>query len=238
MTNYKCEDLSLCENFQAAICLHCNHRLCVRHIIEHDQIVFGDVQKLSDLSEINFQQIKNKSDKSRIIYNDVLSLFGEWRIQQLEKIEQIYENELLLIENEGAALEDFHEDLLKQLEHGARQPLERAQRQQNINTEILNHIRETIDKIQKECVDLKWEFPAPSPDNTEFYPSDFPPIPIQIHTPTAYIIHNKQEQNISSSSLDRSKKVRFPFEIYLCFTFKVIRMRHLNPHQQLQKSNL
>jgi len=184
MTNYKCEDLSLCENFQAAICLHCNHRLCVRHIIEHDQIVFGDVQKLSDLTEITFKQIKDRSDKSRIIYNDVLSSFGKWRTQQLEKLEQIYENELLLIENEGEALKDFHGELFEQLEHNARQPLERAQRQQSINTEILNHIRQTIDKIQKECVDLKWEFPAPSPDNTEFYPSDFPPIPFSIQMPT------------------------------------------------------
>ncbi len=108
MTNYKCEDLSLCENFQAAICLHCNHRLCVQHIIEHDKIVFGDVKKISDLAEITFQQIKDKSDKSRITYNDLLSSFGEWRTQQLEKLEQIYENELLLIKNEGEALEDFH----------------------------------------------------------------------------------------------------------------------------------
>jgi hypothetical protein len=184
MTNYKCEDLSLCENFQAAICLHCNHRLCVQHIIEHDKIVFNDVKKFSDLTEITLQQIKDKSEKSRIICDDLLPMFDEWRIQQLEKLEQIYGNELLLIENEGEALEDYHRDLLKQLEHDARQPLERIQRQQNANIEVLNHIRQVIEKIRKESTQLKWEFPTPSPINAEYSPSDFTPILISMQMPT------------------------------------------------------
>jgi len=184
MTNFKCEDLSLCENFQAAICLHCNQRLCVRHIIEHDQIVFDDVKHVLNLTENAFQEIKDQFEKSRIVCDNFLPSVDDWRKQNLEKIEQIYENELLLIKNEGEALEEYHRDLLEQIERDTRQPLERVLKQKNVNTETLNHIRQTIKNIREECTDLKWEFPVPSPINAEYSLSNCLPLPVLVQTST------------------------------------------------------
>jgi len=178
MTDYKCEETSSsCTNFQSAICLHCNRRLCVSHIIEHDQNVFrDDVKKLSNSVEVIIQQIKDKSEKSRIAYDNSLPSFNEWQEQQLEKIQQIYQHELQLIEFQEKTLENFHRYLLEQLERGARLPLERMQRQESFNADILHHIRQIIDKIRKECINSKWKFPkTPSPINTD---SSFPSISI------------------------------------------------------------
>ncbi len=178
MTDYKCEETSSsCTNFQSAICLHCNRRLCVSHIIEHDQNAFrDDVKKLSNLVEVIIQQIKDKSEKIRIAYDNSLPSLDEWRTQELKKIEQIYEHELQLIEFQENNLDSFHRYLLEQLERGARLPLERMQRQESFNADILHHTRQIIDKIRKECINSKWKFPkTPSPINTD---SSFPSISI------------------------------------------------------------
>jgi hypothetical protein len=100
----------------------------------------------------------------------------EWRTQELKKIEQIYEHELQLIEFQENNLDSFHRYLLEQLERGARLPLERMQRQESFNADILHHTRQIIDKIRKECINSKWKFPkTPSPINTD---SSFPSISI------------------------------------------------------------
>jgi hypothetical protein len=35
-------------------------------------------------------------------------------------------------------------------------PLERVQRQQNSSIETLNHVKQTIESVQKDSVNLKW----------------------------------------------------------------------------------
>jgi hypothetical protein len=184
MTDYKCEDVSLCVKFQAAICLHCTRRLCVPHIIEHDKIVFDDAKNLSNSVEVIYQQIKDKSKKSRNTYNDLLPSLDEWRVEQLEKIEEIYQNELEIIGFQQEALQGFHRELLEQLGRDAQQPLERIQRQQNTNLEILNHIRQAIETVQDDAVHLRWDFSAVPSDNTEYSHSDILPMPVPVEIPT------------------------------------------------------
>lgn len=203
MINYQCEDSSLCENFQAAICLHCDHRLCLQHLIEHDKIVFADVNTLSKLTDETLQQSKTNSEKSRIACDDLSPALDEWRTQELEKIEQIYEHELQVIEIRGEVLERFHRYLLEELECNARRPLERVQKQQNSNRVILNGIRETAEKLRKESNQLKWEFPTPSSVNTEYCPSEFSLIS------TMDVTYNTKEQQVSSSTPNPSKVMFF-----------------------------
>ncbi len=200
MTNYKCEETSsICENFQAAICLHCNHRLCVRHMIEHNKIAFNDVENLSHLTEETLQQIKDKGEKSRIACDDQLTTLGEWRIKELEKIEQTCKNELQCIRVQEEALENFHRRLSEQLERDARQPLEQALKQQSVNTEVLDFIRQTTEKIRKESIQLKWEFSPPSSDITE-YPLDVP----QVSDPMQIIKSTEDQQITNENSLSAS----------------------------------
>jgi hypothetical protein len=196
MINYNCEDSSLCENFQVAICLHCDRRLCVRHIIEHDKIVFGDVNKLSKLIEETLQQIKMKSEKSRIACDNLLPVLDEWRIQELDKIEQIYEHELQVIEIRKQVLEKFHRYLFEELERDARKPLERVQRQQNSNTVILNSSRQVVAKLRKESTKLKWDFSTLSSINTEYCPSEFPLTLTSVQIPMICKNYDKTIENI------------------------------------------
>jgi hypothetical protein len=134
------------------------------------------MKKLSNSVEVIIQQVKDKSEQSRIAYDNLLPSLNEWRTQELKKIDQIYQNKLQLIEFEENNLENFNRCLLEQLEHGARLPLERMQIQESFNADMLNHIRQIIDKIRKECINSKWKFPkTPSPINTD---SSFPSISI------------------------------------------------------------
>lgn len=214
MSDYKCKETSSCENFQSAICLHCNRRLCVQHIIEHNKIILNDVNNLSNMTEDVFQQIKDKSEKSRNTCNDLLPIFDKWRTEELEKIEQIYQHELQLIKHEEEPLEDFHRDLLEQLEHNARQPLVRVQRQQNTNIETLSLIRETIEKVRKENTQSKWNFSSSSTITSEYCLSDFPPLLFPDQILTADVFQDKKEQTIASSSINLGKKNQTNFDIF------------------------
>jgi hypothetical protein len=215
MANYKCEEIPLCGNFQSAICLHCNHRLCLQHITEHNTIVFSGVGDLLNEVEITFQQINEESEKSRNIYNNLLVSSNEWRIQQMEKIQQIYENQLLSVKSQQESLINVQQKLFEQLNREARQPLEHIQRQQNANAEILNHIRQTIKNVRDDSVQLRESFTIPLSINNEYFSSDSLPI-------------------LPATGIIKKKKISY---IYLCFISKVIssrfRERLLHPHQRI-----
>ncbi len=72
-----------------------------------------------------------------------------------EKIQQIYDNHLKLIQSQHAVLKDAEVKLFKQFEENALQPLEHVQRQQNANIEMINHIQQTMKKVREDNVDLK-----------------------------------------------------------------------------------
>jgi hypothetical protein len=199
MADYKCEAFSTCEHFQSAICLHCNRRLCSKHIIDHHTIVLSNVRSLLNLVQIILQQIKDKSEKSRTTCDDVLPGLDEWRREELEKIEQIYKHESQLIGVREETLKNSHRYLLEEVEQNARQPLERVQREQNTKVEILNHIQQTIDNVQKGSEELKWDFSASPTVNSEYFPSDFPSILSPVKIPI--------EPTTSSSSVDLSRKI-------------------------------
>ncbi|CAF0820795.1 unnamed protein product [Adineta ricciae] len=161
MTDYKCEETSSsCSKFQSAICLHCQRRLCVEHIIEHSERNSssdgGD--ELSNEVKRTLKDIKDKAQQSRAAHNNQLIELNQWREDNLKKINQIYDHELQLINLREHILLSFHHYLLMQLEEGARLPLERLKIQQNLNTGILHHIQQTLGNIQQDMKHLKWNF--------------------------------------------------------------------------------
>jgi hypothetical protein len=174
MTSYTCEATTLCLNFQSAICLHCNRRLCLAHITEHNQTVLNSsVQNLSDEVEVTSKEINNQYEKSREMYHNILTSSNEWRLKQIERISQIYENHLQSVESQQEALNITHQQLTEVLDRDARQPLKYIQTQQNANPAILNRIQQTIEKVQKHSEQLKWnssislpadlQYPLPDP---------------------------------------------------------------------------
>ena len=88
MANYICEDDSICTKYQSAICLHCNHRLCLFNIGEHNKILISSLTNLSNEVKITFQQITEESEKRKIIFNSILTSFNQWQEDQIEKIQE------------------------------------------------------------------------------------------------------------------------------------------------------
>jgi predicted alpha/beta-fold hydrolase len=185
MAHCKSQENSSCEDFQSV----------VLHTAECNTNLLSDINNLSNQVNATFQQIKNKSEKSRIVYDNVLTSFTDQRTQELEQIEQIYENHLQRIESQQEALNIFHRELLKYLKDNATQHLERVQRQHNSNTEVLNRVRQTIEKVQNDGAHLKCNFSIPLLNDIEFSSSAFPHIPIPVPQSTMSRI-DKEKQSI------------------------------------------
>jgi len=190
MANYTCEEDSKCTRFQLAICLHCNRRLCLVHITEHNKIIVSSISNLSIEVKAAFQHINEESKKRRNIFNSILTSFNQWRTQQIEKIQQIYDNHLKLIESQHKILADAEVKLFEQLEQNALQPLEYVQRQQNASMEIINDIRKTIEKVREDNENLKWKLAIP-PVDMEYLPLNPPSIPVPIQSSKSGMIYEK-----------------------------------------------
>jgi hypothetical protein len=172
MANLTCEDASVCTSFQSAICLHCNRRLCVSHITEHNQAIPCSIRSLSNEVTDTLQRINNQYEKSREAYNNTLITLNEWRTQQTEKIQQIYENHLQSVESQQEALNITQQELTALLERDARRPLELVQRQQNASVKVLDHVQQTIKRIQQHSAQLRWNFLISLPGNIQRPPED------------------------------------------------------------------
>ncbi len=188
MAHCKCEAIPSCSNFQSAICLHCNCRLCLVHITEHNQVVPSSIQNLLQEVEVTFQQINNEYEKSRETYNYLLTSLNQWRTRQTEKLQELYDHHLQTIESHQEALNLIQQDLTELLDRNARQPLKYIQNQQHANMEIVGHIRETIEKTQKHCGQLKWDPSILPPVDIEYDPRDTPSMPISMHIPKPSMI--------------------------------------------------
>ena len=158
MSNYTCEESVSCTNFQSAICLHCNLRLCTVHISEHDRIVFSGVKNLSDEVEITVQQIREGLEKNKDTRTRLLNAVDEWRAKQVRAIEQVYTQQVLSVESAHHDLTAMQVNLLEQLERDARHPLDRIQQQNNASSDILQSIRQTMERIRNESARLNANF--------------------------------------------------------------------------------
>ena len=182
MTDYRCEETSSsCSKFQSGICLHCQRRLCIEHIIEHRERNSSSDggEELSNEVKRTLQGIKDKAQQNRAAYNNQLTELNQWKEDKLKKINQIYDHELQLINLREHILLSFHHYLVKKLEEGARLPLERMQIQQNLNIGILNHIQQTLGIIQQDMKHLKWDFNQFS-NSIKHSQSASTPLPVQI----------------------------------------------------------
>ncbi|UJR08579.1 hypothetical protein I4U23_012838 [Adineta vaga] len=150
MATYLCEDKSSCRNFQSAICLHCNLRLCISHITEHNQMIFRDVGKLSNELETTSQRLKEASEKTKFTFTRILSSLDSWRKEQFNRIEGIYTNRLETVTAQQQKAEQLCHQLLQTLDQDARQQLDEMKRQQNISIGALNYIKQTIENVRNE----------------------------------------------------------------------------------------
>ncbi|CAF3931854.1 unnamed protein product [Adineta steineri] len=159
MTNYRCEEPCLCTNFQSAICLHCNRRLCFQHITDHNQILSVNIQKLSNELNITYQHLKEDTEKNRAIYHDTLTSLTQWRTEQFTKIEQNYQQQLQLITLQQQDIQDSYKTLFNKLEVDAREPLRLLESQPNSIISILNLVENTMKDVEKDLEKIHYTFP-------------------------------------------------------------------------------
>jgi hypothetical protein len=141
------------------------------------------------------QKLNNQYEKSRETYNNVLKSLNHWRTQQTKKIQQIYDYHLQLIESQQKILNIKHYDLTVLLDRDARQLLKSVYKQEDSGLEIINHIQETITKVQKDCVQLRWNYSIPPLPNIIYQSKDI------ISISKASMIHRKIELIIKFKSV-------------------------------------
>lgn len=183
MTSYVCEDHSVCNKLQLAICLHCQRRLCLEHITEHNKIILNSVTNISKDVQITFQQIKEESEKRRDVYNDILTSLNQWEAEEKEKLQQVYDYHLKSIQSQHEILANAELKLFEQLEQNALQPLEHLQNQQNSNIEIVDQIQQIIQKVRENNTYLKWNLDTPIPPvDIAYYPFNHPSVSLPIES--------------------------------------------------------
>jgi hypothetical protein len=173
MASYTCDDASVCTSFQSAICLHCNRRLCLPHITEHNKTSSSSIQILSDDCEKIFKKINDLSPKRTNAYCNMIESLDQWRIQQVEKLQQIYNDQFKLIESQRENLNNAQEKLVEQLDRDIRQPLEYVKQQANISADVLYHLQQIMQKGREDIVHLKWDLTISPPLNVEYQPLSF-----------------------------------------------------------------
>ena len=182
-----CEEVSKCTNFQSAICLHCNRRLCLLHITEHNQFAFNQYQQLTNEIEEVSQYINNEYEKTRDAFQTVLTDVNHWRAKQLEKIGEIYESHLQYVESRQETLSNTHQKLSELIDREARQPLKATSGQGIITPGLRNHIQEVIKRVQNDSAQLKWNSSMSTLLNKECLSIDSSPK--QVSSSSMYIVN-------------------------------------------------
>lgn len=181
MASYTCEEVSICKRFQSAICLHCNLRLCVEHINEHNKIIYNNIINLSDDVKKASEEIHDESINRQNKFNEIIHSFNQWKNEQINKIEQIHNKHLELIEYQRNTLTKAEILLLEKLQQNAFQPIEHVKQEQNASIDIMNHIKQTIEKVRNDNIYLQWKLsvpPPPLPNDIELIPLDIPSVSI------------------------------------------------------------
>ncbi|CAF2045150.1 unnamed protein product [Rotaria magnacalcarata] len=199
-THDTCEATTVCTNLQSVICLHCNRRLCVQHIIDHNQITLSSMQNLTIDLESTFQEINNNYEKSRDTYNSMLISLNKWRTQQIERVQQIYEKNLKCVESQQESLSLLHQTLTEQLDRDARQKLTRIANHKNVIAEQLSNIYQTISKVHQQGSQLKWVVSSLPPEvNLDPFFGDPKLLPVSRHTSASNIHESSRKRKRSAS---------------------------------------
>lgn len=134
----------------------------------------SEIDHLSNQIDATFQQIEEKANTSRIVYNNVITSFDDWRTQELKRIDQIYQNHLRSIDVQQAELNKFYQNLKNDLKYNATQHLERVQKQESSNIQVLNQVHQTIARVRYSVAHPQRHLTIRLPNDIEFSSSDFP----------------------------------------------------------------
>ena len=172
------EENTLCEDIQSI----------ALHTTESTTDMSSEITHLSNQINTTSQQIKDKSNNSKLVYDNMLISLNDWRTEQLQQIEQIYQSHLQRILVKEQTLMKIHQEMLKYLKENATQHLERVQKQENSNLEVLYYIRHAIERVRTDSAELPWNFTIVLPNEIDISALNFSPIPSLVHKATSNTI--------------------------------------------------
>lgn len=143
-----------CPNFQATICLHCNHSLCIKHIVEHGTLLLKEGDKLCEQINELAEHLNVCSIQIHIARDEATHKLNLWRQNQINKVENKYAKKLQIIESEKDHFIELENQLTQRLIKEAKQPLEFMQTRQNASSQNLEIIRQSIENIVQESKQL------------------------------------------------------------------------------------
>ncbi|CAF0728088.1 unnamed protein product [Didymodactylos carnosus] len=111
LRSYEICQESRCIDDPCSICLHCNLKLCLKHLNEHHDIEYkrliNDIDEKKILLETNQLQFE---DNRPLLYEKL----SRWHEEQLEKLKQVYDDKLIEINLKYAEAQQEHEELKSQ----------------------------------------------------------------------------------------------------------------------------
>ncbi|CAF1262386.1 unnamed protein product [Adineta ricciae] len=157
-----CEETS-CTVLPAAICLHCNRRLCTSHIVAHGVVLLGEADELcQQISEVA-EHLNNSSEDIQVKHSEAIAALDAWRQKEIDQIEDQYTEKIQIIEAKQDYLIDLENNLILRLTKNARDPLEQMQTQKNASRQMAETIQQVLVELKQECRKLTWNS-ADSPE--------------------------------------------------------------------------
>ena len=155
---------------------------------------------------LHFNKSKTKQLKRRDIFNNLLTSLNQWKIQQKDKLQQIYDQHYRSIQAQREVLTSVEMKLVEELERNARQPIEQLQHQQNVNVAVINQIEETIKKVREENANMKVKLVTPAPPiDVAYDPFNVPSVESDHDQPT-------KKRKLSLTNEDRKELRGYPYK--------------------------
>ncbi|CAF4156047.1 unnamed protein product [Rotaria socialis] len=151
-----CEE-ETCESIQAAICLHCEKRLCISHVFEHG----------CSLLKKSTVELRKKADEladslaiaSQSVDEGCTSAEAEchaWKTVALEKIEKEYSSMIKSIQSERKRLDKVRKELTTQLSIEVQQKLKTLRTQPICTSQALVDLQLVLENVRNNMQKLQW----------------------------------------------------------------------------------
>lgn len=112
----------------------------------------------TDIEQL-LENIRQQSEKRQSIFDHISKTLDQWKNEQINRIEEIYQDHFKLISNENQNLKNLEQKLIEQLKRNAVKSIEnlRNQTSSNTNTNTIDRIQQTIHQVRDESLNLNWK---------------------------------------------------------------------------------
>ncbi|CAF4157418.1 unnamed protein product [Rotaria magnacalcarata] len=146
-----------CESIQAAICLHCEKRLCVSHVFAHECSLLKNstVELGKEADELaNLLAIASRSVDEG--YTNAEAECHAWKTVALERIEEEYSSMIKSIQSERKRLDKVGKELTTQLSIEVQQKLKTLRTQPICTSQVFADVQLVLENVRNNMQKLQW----------------------------------------------------------------------------------